>query len=223
MRRQDPDLVEEMALQAQGFRLIAGIDEVGRGALAGDVVAAAVVLPCDPAVLQRLHGVRDSKQLSARQRTMLHATIQAEAIAIGLGRVPAQDIDREGILRATRRAMSMAVANLGVDPDYLIIDAVRLHDVPLPQKSIIKGDVRCVSIAAASIIAKVTRDAEMVQLDGLYPGYGFAHNKGYGTAFHCRQLQFLRPCAIHRYSFAPVHLAAEAGPAEHAVTELSHE
>ena len=203
-------MAEELALFEQGFRLIAGLDEVGRGSLAGDVVAAAVILPPDPGVLARLRGVRDSKQLTPRQRTYLCATIQAEAIAIGLGRVPASEIDRIGILPATRRAMGLAIAGLNVNPEFLLIDAVRLFDVSIPQKPIIRGDVTCLSIAAASVIAKVDRDRTMSDLDHVYPGYGFAHNKGYGTAFHCQQLQLLRPCPIHRRSFAPVRAAQEA-------------
>jgi len=207
MRHQDPDVAEESALHARGFRLVAGIDEVGRGALAGDVVAAAVVLSADGSVLQRLRGVRDSKQMTPRQRSTLYSTIQAEAIAIGLGRVSAQDIDRMGIVQATRQAMSLAVAGLGVPPDYLLIDALYLPEVAIPQKPIIKGDARCLSIAAASVIAKVTRDTMMVELDAVYPGYGFARHKGYGTAFHCQSLGILRPCPDHRRSYAPVRAA----------------
>ena len=207
MPHQDPDFAEELALHAHGFRLVAGIDEVGRGALAGDVVAAAVILPADSLILQRLHGVRDSKQLSARQRTLLATTIQAEALAIGLGRVPALEIDRIGIAPATRRAMALAVAALLLQPDYLLIDAVRLSDVNIPQKSIIKGDARCLSIAAASVVAKVDRDGAMIRLDSTYPGYGFARHKGYGTLQHCQALCALRPCAIHRQSYAPVRAA----------------
>ncbi len=219
MPRQDPDIAEELGLYAGGYHAVAGLDEVGRGALAGDVVAAAVILPAGAAVLQRLHGVRDSKQLSPHQRSILCSTIQAEALAIGLGRVSAQDIDSVGIVEATRRAMAMAVAALSIRPDYLIIDALRLPDVPIPQKAIIKGDARCLSIAAASIIAKVNRDASMVALDAIYPGYGFARHKGYGTSFHCQQLRLKHPCLLHRRSFAPVRAAEEAADAEGAVAE----
>ena len=223
MPRQDPDMAEELGLFAQGYHAVAGLDEVGRGALAGDVVAAAVILPAQAAILQRLYGVRDSKQLSPHQRFILSAMIQAEALAIGLGRVSAQDIDRLGIVQATRWAMVMAVAALPVRPDYLIIDALRLPDLTIPQKAIIKGDARCLSIAAASIVAKVKRDASMVDLDAIYPGYGFARHKGYGTSFHCQQLRLKHPCLIHRRSFAPVRAAEvvadeaadEAADAEH--------
>jgi ribonuclease HII len=208
MPHEDPDFVEELVLHGQGYRLVAGIDEVGRGALAGDVLAGAVILPADADVMQQLHGVRDSKQLSARQREHLSTIIQAEALAIGLGRVPAPEIDRLGIVPATRRAMMLAIANLGLRPDYLLIDAVWLPDVDIPQKAVIKGDVHCLSIAAASVMAKVTRDAIMVELDGRYAGYGFARNKGYGTVEHRLQLRSLGPCAIHRRSYAPVREAA---------------
>lgn len=210
MPHQDPDMAEELALHARGFRLVAGLDEVGRGALAGDVVAGAVILPADAGVLQRLHGVRDSKQLTPRQRSMLRETIQAEAIAIGLGRVSAQEIDRVGIATATRQAMQLAVAGLSIQPEYLLIDAVYLPDVAIPQKALIKGDVRCLCIAAASVMAKVYRDALMTELDGVYPGYGFARHKGYGTALHCQALHLYRPCAIHRQSYAPVRQALSA-------------
>ena len=198
---------EELALHRRGCRLVAGLDEVGRGALAGDVVAAAVVLPADDSVLERLRGVRDSKQMTARQRTALYSMIQAEAIAIGLGRVPAQVVDHVGIVPATRQAMTLAVSDLPVRPDFLLIDALYLPELTIPQKPLIKGDARCLSIAAASIIAKVSRDTMMTQLDVVYPGYGFARHKGYGTAFHCQSLAVLGPCAIHRRSFAPLRQA----------------
>ena len=207
MVHRDPDLAEELSLYAQGYHLIAGIDEVGRGALAGDVVAAAVILPSDVGVIHRLRGVRDSKQLLPRQRSILCTVIQAEALSIGLGRVSAEEIDRLGIVAATRRAMMLAVADLHIQPDYLLIDAIRLPDLAIPQKAIIKGDVRCLSIAAASVVAKVTRDAWMSELDSQYPGYGLAHNKGYGTLFHRQALQRLRPSPIHRRSYAPVREA----------------
>lgn len=188
---------------------MAGLDEVGRGALAGDVVAAAVILPLEAAVLDRLHGVRDSKQLSARQRSTLFPMIQAEAIAIGLGRVSAQIIDAIGIAPATRRAMAIAIVNLGLTPDFLLIDALRLPGVTIPQKGIIRGDATCLTIAAASIIAKVSRDAAMIESDTFYPGYGFARHKGYATACHCQALQARGPCPLHRLSFAPLRPTGE--------------
>jgi ribonuclease HII len=208
MHGQRPTAIEETALSGMGYRLIAGLDEVGRGALAGDVVAAAVILPLDAGSVQRLHAVRDSKQLSARQRSTLAAVIQAEAIAIGLGRVSASDIDHLGIVPATRLAMMQAIASLTIAPDYLLIDALRLPAVYVPQTAIVHGDALCLSIAAASIVAKVYRDAEMVRLDAVYSGYGFARHKGYGTAAHLQALHMLRPCPIHRLSFAPVGAVA---------------
>lgn len=219
MPRQDPDLCEEIALYAQGFRLIAGVDEVGRGALAGDVVAAAVILPDDLGVLQRLQGVRDSKQLTARQRSRLSATIQAEAIAIGLGRVPAQEIDRIGIAPATRQAMMQALAVLCIPPDFVLIDAIYLSGLRIPQKALIKGDARCLSIAAASVIAKVDRDGAMTRLDGDFPGYGFARHKGYGTLQHRQALALLQPCSIHRRSYEPVRRALSGEPSPVAIQE----
>lgn len=204
MTRRQPDMAEETALRTRGYRFVAGLDEVGRGALAGDVAAAAVVLPCNASIMERLRGVRDSKQLSASQRRQLYETIQAEAIAIGLGRVPAPVIDVIGIAPATRRAMAMAIAALGLLPDFLLIDAMRLPGIAIPQKGIIHGDASCLTIAAASIVAKVSRDADMIEQDALHPGYGFARHKGYATAFHRQAIQQLGPCPIHRRSFAPL-------------------
>jgi ribonuclease HII len=208
MHGQQPTAIEETALSGMGYRLIAGLDEVGRGALAGDVVAAAVILPLDANAVQRLRAVRDSKQLSACQRSKLAVVIQAEAIAIGLGRVSAPDIDRLGIVAATRQAMMQAIARMSTSPDYLLIDALHLPAVPLPQKAIVHGDALCLSIAAASIVAKVWRDEQMVRLDAVYPGYGFARHKGYGTTAHLQALRTLRPSPVHRLSFAPVGAAA---------------
>jgi len=204
MRRLSPSMDEERSLYEQGYRLIAGVDEAGRGAWAGDVVAAAVILPAEEGVLTRLQGVRDSKQLTPRQRWSLYGVIRREAVAIGVGRVAAPEIDRLGIAAGTRQAMALAIADLGLAPDFILIDAVRLPDLRLPQKAIVRGDARCLSIAAASIVAKVSRDMAMVELDALYPGYGFARHKGYGTAFHRRALHVLQPCPIHRFSYAPV-------------------
>lgn len=210
MRRQHPTIAEETALWSLGYRLVAGVDEVGRGCLAGDVMAAAAILPADSSILSRLHGVRDSKQMTARQRAALYERIQAEAVALGLGRVPAAEIDRLGIMAATRQAMTLAVMSLPVRPDFLIIDALRLPGVAIPQKPIIRGDAQSLSIAAASVYAKVCRDRWMAEMDSRYPGYGFAHNKGYGTAMHLQALRSLRPCDLHRRSFLPVRAAENA-------------
>ena len=192
MPHQDPDMAEELALHARGFRLVAGLDEVGRGALAGDVVAGAVILPADAGVLQRLRGVRDSKQLTPRQRSMLRETIQAEAIAIGLGRVSAQEIDRIGIAPATRQAMrSGGGRSRRCSRTSSSLTPSICPTLAIPQKSLIKGDVHCLCIAAASVMAKVFRDTLMTELDEVYPGYGFARHKGYGTAMHCQALRLL--------------------------------
>lgn len=203
-----PSLREELALWTQGYSHIAGLDEAGRGAWAGPVVAAAVILPSgDPQLGQALDSVRDSKQLSPRQREMLYERIRTVAVAIGVGVVSPQDIDALGIVPATRRAMVTAVAQLSPPPDFLLIDALQLAELPLPQKSIIKGDALCLSIAAASIIAKVTRDRLLVAFEATYPGYGFARHKGYGTRQHRAALHHLGPCHIHRRSYAPVRAA----------------
>jgi ribonuclease HII len=201
-----PTLAEEMALLEQGYSFIAGLDEAGRGCLAGPVVAAAVILPledCDEA-LTRLTGVNDSKQLSAIQRECLYDVIMQYVIAasVGIGSVPL--IDERNILNATKQAMRDALAQLKVSPQALLLDALLLPDVPLPQRSIIKGDARCLSIAAASIIAKVTRDRLMVQLHEEYPHYGFARHKGYGTAQHLEALRTHGITPHHRRSFSPV-------------------
>jgi len=207
-----PDLQEEKSLQTQGFAHIAGLDEAGRGAWAGPVVAAAVVLPLDrPDLIQALSGVRDSKECTPRQRDELFDRIQEVALATGVGSVPPHHIDEIGIVPATRQAMAQAVSRLAIAPDALLIDALRLPDLPLPQFSLIKGDARCLSIAAASIVAKVTRDRAMISLDEQYSGYGLARHKGYGTRQHQQALAFLGTCPLHRLSYAPLRkLTGEA-------------
>lgn len=199
-----PTLVEEAALWRRGYRNVAGLDEAGRGAWAGPVVAAAVVLPPDPGWLrQRLAGVRDSKTLSPAEREALFPEILRVAVAVGVGMAGPEEIDALGIVPATRLAMERALKALAVTPDALIIDALTLA-VPLPQRVIVQADARCLSVAAASIVAKVTRDRWMVEMDRLYPGYGFAGHKGYGTPAHRQALREHGPCPIHRRSFAPV-------------------
>jgi ribonuclease HII len=180
------------------------VDEAGRGAWAGPVVAAAVVLPPDPAIAGRLAGVADSKQLSPRQREYLLIAILAEAASSSTGIVSAGEIDAVGIAEATRRAMHAAIRTLAMAPDFLLVDYVRLPSLAIDQHALPKGDSRVVSIAAASIVAKVTRDRLMDELARQYPGYGFERHKGYGTAGHRSALQRLGPCAIHRRSFQPV-------------------
>ena len=203
-----PSLVEENDLSSQGYRLIAGIDEAGRGALAGPVVAAAVVLP-QCADFPKLRSVRDSKEIPAAKRDFLFPLIEEEAIAIGAGIVPPQIIDSIGIVNATRIAMCQAVEQLACSPDFLLIDWLTLPQLPISQKGITRGDKLCLSIACASIIAKVTRDRIMVELDGHYPGYGLSRHKGYGTKQHFSCLRQQGPSPIHRYSFAPLREAVQ--------------
>lgn len=209
MTRRQPDLQEERALQAQGFVRVAGVDEAGRGAWAGPVVAAAVVLPLErPDLIRALDGVRDSKQCTPRQRDELFDRIRKVALAVGVGSAPAGRIDEIGIVPATRQAMIQAVSRLEIAPDALLIDALRLSELSLPQRPLIKGDVRSLSIAAASIVAKVTRDRTMVSLDAQHSGYGLARHKGYGTRQHQQALASLGPSSIHRLSYAPLRKLA---------------
>lgn len=203
---QRPTFIEEHRLAEQGYRFIAGIDEVGRGPLAGPVMAAAVILPLHLDV-PWLSLVRDSKNLTPRRRESLFSLIQKEATAIGVGYVPPELIDAEGIGRATRMAMCVAVEQLTTPPDFLLIDFVALPELALPQRSITKGDSLSLSIACASIIAKVTRDRLMMALDEVYHDYGFARHKGYATREHLSNLRRLGACPIHRKCFAPVRLS----------------
>jgi ribonuclease HII len=200
-----PGSAYEQEFFQQGYDSIAGLDEAGRGCWAGPVVAAAVVLP--PAVLQQpdmLAFINDSKALSAVQRDASFAHIQNLATGIGTGIVPAYLIDTLGIVPATRLAMTIALVSLACRVDALLIDALTLPGLSLPQQAIIRGDALAYSIAAASIIAKVTRDRLMIAADNTCPGYGFAAHKGYGTATHRQALDALGPCHLHRMSFRPV-------------------
>jgi len=198
-----PSLAEETELRAKGYKLIAGIDEAGRGALAGPVVAAAVILPSQIEA-PWLNLVKDSKQLSPARRQLLFGYIGETAISVGIGIVPHKVIDDQGIVKATRLAMKLAIDHLAPSPESLLIDYMRLPEVPLPQKGIINGDELCLSIACASIMAKVSRDRLMIELDRVYPGYGLANHKGYGTKEHLSCLYRLGPSPIHRQSFQPV-------------------
>lgn len=200
----EPTLEFEAPLWTAGVLVVAGLDEAGRGAWAGPVSAAAVILPSDADILHRLHGVNDSKQLSARQRSRLAVEIQSAALAWGVGFAACTEIDANGIVPATRLAMRRALEQLCPAPQHLLIDALRLPGINLPQTAIIKGDARCLSIAAASILAKTARDQHLIELDERYPGYGFAVHKGYGTRRHQDALARLGPCAEHRTSFAPI-------------------
>ena len=190
----------EKALEAEGFQAIAGVDEVGRGPLAGPVVAAAVILPLDT----QLVGLNDSKQLSHSKRAELLIKIEEQALAIGIGVVSPEEIDRLNIYEATKVAMSQAIEQLALAPDYLLLDAMTLSNIKLPQQNIIKGDAKSISIAAASIVAKEARDQMMNEYDKQYPGYGFSNNAGYGTAQHLQGLDELGITPIHRRTFAPV-------------------
>ncbi|MDK9717756.1 MAG: ribonuclease HII [Trichlorobacter sp.] len=190
----------ELQAQSHGFKQIAGIDEAGRGPLAGPVVAAAVILNPD----HPIEGVNDSKKLSEKRREQLFELIMTYAVAVGVGLADAETIDRINILQATRQAMLEAVQSLPCSPDYLLIDGITTIASPLPQQTLKQGDSRSASIAAASIIAKVTRDRLMQTYDQLYPVYGFARHKGYGSAVHLSALQKYGPCPIHRMTFARV-------------------
>jgi ribonuclease HII len=197
-----PTLDRERRLLRAGHSLIAGIDEAGRGAWAGPVVAAAVIL--DPAEVSQLDGVNDSKRLSPRQRDKLYQIILDHCVTYGIGQGSVEEIDAIGILPATRLAMTRAVAALSPQPDALIIDAVRLPQVNKPQAVFNFADSISLSVAAASILAKVTRDRLLIDLDAHYPAYQFARHKGYGTQIHRAALQSVGPCAIHRTSFKPI-------------------
>lgn len=200
-----PNLHEELALRAAGYTRVAGLDEAGRGAWAGPVYAAAVVLPLDRAdLLDVLAGVRDSKQLSPAQREALLPAIQETAQAVGVGWASPTEVDELGIAAATRQAMRRAVAGLNGQVDALLIDYVRLPDLRLPQRAFPKADVRCLSVAAASIVAKVTRDRLMASLEQDFPGYGLAQHKGYGTRQHREALARLGSLPIHRQSWRPI-------------------
>ena len=187
----------EKEILAKGFNLVAGLDEAGRGPLAGPVVAAAVVLP--PRV--RFRGIDDSKRLSAKQREEAFSFLQKKASAIGVGIVEAEEIDRLNIHRASLIAMEKAVAALPCRPDFLLIDGLFTLNLPLPQKAIVKGDQKCLSVAAASIVAKVTRDRIMIACHREYPEYNFARHKGYGTREHLKAIEKFGRCPLHRLTF----------------------
>jgi ribonuclease HII len=198
-----------------GYRRIAGIDEAGRGPLAGPVVAAAVILPSRC----RLLGINDSKQLPAKDREEAYTAILEQAVGVGVGSADVGEIDQLNILEATRLAMRRAVDQLDPPPDYLLIDAVVLLGFKVPTKPIIKGDSLSASIAAASIIAKVTRDRLMARYHEIFPEYGFLSHKGYGTAEHLERLARHGPCSIHRRTFAPVQEVMSAAKMEYVPPE----
>ncbi|MCX6037185.1 MAG: ribonuclease HII [Chloroflexi bacterium] len=195
-----PTLEFERNLWNDGFTRIAGIDEAGRGAWAGPVAAAAVILPADPSLTRTLNRVRDSKLMTPLARETWAPRIKESAVGWGVGFASEEEIDTLGIVPATKLAATRALENLL--PDYLITDYLIFPEIDLPQTALVKGDQRSLSVAAASVLAKTARDALMRELDGQYPGYGFARHKGYGTRLHQEAIKKLRRCEIHRKSFS---------------------
>lgn len=191
-------LQNEKELWSLDYRAIAGIDEAGRGPLAGPVVAACVIMPMD----MEIDGIYDSKKLSPKRREAMYDIIYDTALSIGVGWIDHEDIDEINILNATYSAMEMAIKACDIKPDYLLIDAVKLPNIHIPQRSIVKGDNQSQSIAAASIVAKVTRDREMEKWHDIYPEYGFNRHKGYGTKQHIEAIKEHGLCPIHRKSFS---------------------
>jgi len=212
-RNRPPTLERERRLLRRGFARIAGLDEAGRGAWAGPLAAAAVILPLRrPTLAADLAGVRDSKQMTPAQRRAAADRIRAVALAWSVGSASAREVDEIGPLQATRLAMLRAIHELPAEPDHLLIDFLTIPGAPLPQTPVTHGDLLCLSIAAASVLAKTWRDEQMVALDALYGGYGFARHKGYGTALHASALARLGACREHRRSYAPLRRAAETAP-----------
>lgn len=208
-RHDKPDLVFERNLWNAGFSYVGGLDEAGRGAWAGPVHAAVVVLPKDKVDEKRLVGVRDSKKMTPRQREIWAHQIKAVTLYWGIGSANHQEIDNFGIVPATKIAMQRALEKIKENPDFLLIDAVKLTEILIPQTILIKGDSRSLSIAAASILAKTERDKVMVEYDLKYPGFGFAQHKGYGTVMHRRALENNGPIDIHRKSYLPIKCLLE--------------
>lgn len=201
--RVSPTFEEEVALFKEGYSLVAGLDEVGRGPLAGPVVAGVAIFPPGSNEFS-LTGLRDSKLMTDIERERMIPRLQRHALALEVGISTAEEIDDIGIVPATGQAMRRALFSLPLMPQFLLLDAFPLPGIDLPQKPIVHGDTTCLSIAAASVVAKVTRDAIMREQDSVYCGYGFARNKGYGTAEHLVNLGRKGPCDIHRYSFSPI-------------------
>lgn len=200
-----PHLQKEIALLEQGYRFVAGLDEAGRGAWAGPVVAAAVILPLDrPNLSKILAGLSDSKKLTQEQRERFFGLIQETSLAFSVGTAPPAMVDEVNVIGATRHAMQQALANLGVAPDYLLLDYLNLPAINLPQDAFAKADSISLTVAAASVIAKVTRDRLMIRFNREYPGYAFDRHKGYGTQAHRLALASQGPCALHRLSYEPL-------------------
>ena len=200
-----PTAAVERTLSLEGFRAIAGVDEAGRGAWAGPLVAGAVILPAS--VIRRpawSRTIRDSKLVPEDERTYLAGIIRGHAVAVGVGAVAPEVIDLLGLTAAGHLAMWRALRSLAVGPDYVLVDAFRIPDLTVPQRAIVHGDLLCVSIAAASIIAKTVRDGLLCELDERFPEFGYARNKGYGTAVHRAGLDRVGPTGQHRHSYAPV-------------------
>ena len=205
-----PDLQFETELWKAGLRLVAGVDEAGRGALIGPVAAAAVVLPCDrPDLFDKLEGVRDSKEMKPEERDYWAVEIKSTAVAWAVGFASAAEIDQIGIAPATRLAAGRALGQLSMEVEHILIDYITLPEVTTPQTPLIKGDARSLTIAAASVLAKTGRDAILVAMDAEFPGYGLAQNKGYATVAHRAAIANLGPCAQHRHSFAPIRVEEE--------------
>ena len=219
-----PTWAHELELHAAGYHLVAGVDEAGRGAWAGPLVAAAVVFPHPDrlergidtpnisAIAAELDRLRDSKMLSAGVREELLGPVQRMALAVGVGIVSPAAIDAIGVGAANRLAMARAVRDLALRPDFLLLDAFRVPMMPQPQRPIVRGDATCMSISAASIVAKVTRDHIMCRLGETHPGYEFAQHKGYGTRLHSDALARLGVSSIHRHSFAPIKAMVSGEP-----------
>ncbi|MEA4811023.1 MAG: ribonuclease HII [Anaerolineaceae bacterium] len=197
-----PNLEFEKKLWGKNTRFVAGLDEAGRGALAGPLISAAVILPWDdPDLLEKLEGVRDSKQLTARKRANLVETIQSVALYWAYGRVEAEEIDQRGISLAGQFVFMRAIESLAQQPEHLLLDFFAIPQLPMFQTAIVKGDQRSLSIACASVLAKEARDAEMRTLDEIYPGYRFSQNKGYGTLAHREAIERFNACPQHRRTF----------------------
>jgi ribonuclease HII len=200
-----PSLYKEIALLEQGYRFVAGLDEAGRGAWAGPVVAAAVILPLDrPGLAETLAGLRDSKKLTPSQRERFFELIHQTALAVSIGQAPPALVDKRNVVGATRYAMAQALSGLALKPHYLLIDHLKLPAINIPQDAFPKADDLSLTVAAASIVAKVSRDRLMVAANRNYPGYAFDRHKGYGTAAHRLALARLGPCPLHRLSYEPV-------------------
>jgi ribonuclease HII len=212
MREDDllPNLQKEIALLEQGYRFVAGLDEAGRGAWAGPVVAAAVILPSNqPNLSATLVGLRDSKKLNKNKREQFFELIQKTALAVSVGVAPPEMVDEINVIGATRHAMQQALANLTIPSDYLLLDYLSLPDIDLPQDAFAKADNLSLTVAAASVIAKVTRDRLMVESSQKYLGYDFDRHKGYGTPAHRAALAKQGPCPLHRMSYKPLKALAE--------------